>query len=291
MRIRTSAIAVLLLLAASACHADTGRPQRPSRSQRPLPPARPQRPPPPTRPQRPLPATRPERPSRPSQPPLTQVAPDDGNGSATADAGGFAGPPLPAPAETIMAAVPFMAPTPPADNPQMPHTQAIAEPASGEPPAPPSGGPGVAAEEGDLRLVARVDINGYATGALQVFLDGAFGAVCANEFDPADANVAFRQMGFIGGTTLPLALTGDGSLLSEAPLQDVVMPFVLENLDCAGSDPEARLLECPGVMEERDYNTGYNPDGYSFADRIGLTQCSPAGAGYAFVACGMTVGP
>lgn len=62
------------------------------------------------------------------------------------------------------------------------------------------------AGEGDLRLFSRVDVNGFATGALQVFLDGAFGAVCVNLFDPADADVACRQMGFVGGTTIPLAL-------------------------------------------------------------------------------------
>ena len=61
-------------------------------------------------------------------------------------------------------------------------------------------------EEGDVRLVDRVDINGFATGALQVFVDGEFGAVCNTLFGPLDAGVACRQMGFAGGTALPLEL-------------------------------------------------------------------------------------
>eukprot|EP00892_Ulva_mutabilis_P004968 jgi/Ulvmu1/2843/UM144_0008.1 len=40
--------------------------------------------------------------------------------------------------------------------------------------APPTDVPG---EEGDVRLVGRIDINGFATGALQIFHEGAFGAV------------------------------------------------------------------------------------------------------------------
>lgn len=62
------------------------------------------------------------------------------------------------------------------------------------------------AEEGNLRLVGRVDINGFATGAIQIFLDGAFGAVCNTNFGPAEADVACRQLGFVGGTYLPFAL-------------------------------------------------------------------------------------
>ena len=62
------------------------------------------------------------------------------------------------------------------------------------------------AEEGDLRIIDRVDINGFATGSLQVYHDGAFGAVCNNQFGVVDADVACRQLGFTGGTSLPLAL-------------------------------------------------------------------------------------
>lgn len=65
------------------------------------------------------------------------------------------------------------------------------------------------AEEGDLRLADRIDINGFATGALQIFHDGAFGAVCGNNFGPPDASVACRQLGFAGGTNLPLAVVLD----------------------------------------------------------------------------------
>lgn len=57
-----------------------------------------------------------------------------------------------------------------------------------------------------MRLVGRLDINGYATGALQVFHGREWGAVCSNTFENTDADVACRQMGFVGGTYLPLAV-------------------------------------------------------------------------------------
>ena len=56
-------------------------------------------------------------------------------------------------------------------------------------------------EEGALRLVSRVDVNGFSTGAVQVFMDGAWGAVCTAGFDDVDAAVACRQLGFITGVS------------------------------------------------------------------------------------------
>ena len=60
-----------------------------------------------------------------------------------------------------------------------------------------------AGEEGAARLVSRVDVNGFATGALQVFCEGAWGAVCSSNFDSIDATVACRQLGFGGGLRQP----------------------------------------------------------------------------------------
>ena len=60
-----------------------------------------------------------------------------------------------------------------------------------------------AGEEGAARLVSRVDVNGFATGALQVFCEGAWGAVCTSNFDSVDATVACRQLGFTGGLRQP----------------------------------------------------------------------------------------
>ena len=54
-----------------------------------------------------------------------------------------------------------------------------------------------------MRLVSRVDVNGFATGALQVFSEGAWGAVCFTNFDDTDATVACRQLGFTGGLRQP----------------------------------------------------------------------------------------
>lgn len=54
-----------------------------------------------------------------------------------------------------------------------------------------------------VRLVDRVDVNGFATGTLQVFCEGAWGAVCSSNFDDRDAQVACRQLGFTAGSSTP----------------------------------------------------------------------------------------
>ena len=56
-----------------------------------------------------------------------------------------------------------------------------------------------------MRLVSIVEVNGYVTGALQVFCDGQWGAVCCANFNSSDALVACRQLGFTTGVA-----TGDG---------------------------------------------------------------------------------
>ena len=56
-----------------------------------------------------------------------------------------------------------------------------------------------AGEEGAARLVSRVDVNGFATGAVQVFCEGAWGTVCNSRFGERDAAVACRQLGFSTG--------------------------------------------------------------------------------------------
>lgn len=80
------------------------------------------------------------------------------------------------------------------------------------------------AGEGDLRIVDRVEVNGYVTGALQVFIGGAYGAVCTVAFDPVDADVACRQMGFIGGTSIPTAIDRTGSDLEQFSQFEVRSP-------------------------------------------------------------------
>jgi hypothetical protein len=54
------------------------------------------------------------------------------------------------------------------------------------------------AEEGDLRLVDRMDVNGWATGAVQAYINGEWGAVCSTSWDDNEANVACKQLGFAG---------------------------------------------------------------------------------------------
>lgn len=50
-----------------------------------------------------------------------------------------------------------------------------------------------------------MDVNGFATGAVQVFRSGGFGAVCAQDFGNRDARVACRQLGFFSGTVIRAA--------------------------------------------------------------------------------------
>lgn len=71
------------------------------------------------------------------------------------------------------------------------------------------------AGEGELRIVDRLEVNGFVTGALQVFLDGEFGAVCSKGFDSIDADVACRQMGFIGGKSIDTAIDRTVSVLEQ----------------------------------------------------------------------------
>lgn len=61
------------------------------------------------------------------------------------------------------------------------------------------------AVDGDLRLVLTRQVNGYTIGSLQMFVDGTFGTVCATGLDRTDADVACRQLGFVGGGIAPLA--------------------------------------------------------------------------------------
>lgn len=55
-----------------------------------------------------------------------------------------------------------------------------------------------------MRLVSRVDVNGFATSAVQVFCEGSWGAVCTSNFDHTDADIACRKLGFSGGLRQPL---------------------------------------------------------------------------------------
>lgn len=76
------------------------------------------------------------------------------------------------------------------------------------------------AEEGDVRVVDEVAVNGFVTGALQVFQGGRYGAVCSTGFDDADAAVACRQLGFPGAAFVlqdPFGVSDSGSKERTAP--------------------------------------------------------------------------
>lgn len=71
---------------------------------------------------------------------------------------------------------------------------------------------GVAAEEGDVRLVSEETVSGATTGVLQLFCDGAWGAVCNANFGNRDAIVACRQLGFAAGAPVARAFADVRSL-------------------------------------------------------------------------------
>ena len=104
----------------------------------------------------------------------------------------------------------------------------------------------VCAEEGDLRLINREDVNGFATGSLQVFLNGGWGAVCNNKFSSIDADVACRQLGFVGGTDLPLVFRRS---ISTSETKEVIQVRAIVHCGSGGSgtsveQPTARMRAC-----------------------------------------------
>eukprot|EP00892_Ulva_mutabilis_P001932 jgi/Ulvmu1/1173/UM107_0047.1 len=156
-------------------------------------------------------------------------------------------------------------------------------------PPPPAPNPDESGEEGDVRLVSEVAANGYTTGALQLYHSGAWGAICRNDFDPADAAVACRQLGFDHGAPLtdvfaPSTRARGTDKSQDKILEDISAPFVLGNLGCNGT--EARLVEC-AASQDTDYGLYYLDSFYGE-----ISGCNPSvGAAYAFVACGMSSGP
>eukprot|EP00892_Ulva_mutabilis_P011614 jgi/Ulvmu1/8825/UM049_0005.1 len=130
-------------------------------------------------------------------------------------------------------------------------------------------------EEGAARLVSRVDVNGYATGALQVFCEGAWGAVCSAGFDDVDAAVACRQLGFIGGVRQPVPSLRFGPRLT-IPDPAVVAPFALGFLGCSGG--ESRIVDCPIMDSDDDYARPYYDENQD--------TCDPFLGTYAMIACG-----
>eukprot|EP00892_Ulva_mutabilis_P007292 jgi/Ulvmu1/4935/UM204_0007.1 len=143
--------------------------------------------------------------------------------------------------------------------------------------APPTPGP-PAAVEGAVRLVSRIDVNGYATGFVQVFCEDAWGAVCTSNFDDVDAAVACRQLGFTTGVVQPQ----EPVFRTTEPDPEVAAPFALENLGCTGD--ESRLVDCPVFVAEE--NTDYAPYDYRFREYTNSAACDPFAGTFAEVACG-----
>eukprot|EP00892_Ulva_mutabilis_P002374 jgi/Ulvmu1/12137/UM084_0064.1 len=156
-----------------------------------------------------------------------------------------------------------------------------------QPPAPTPPLTNSTAVEGDLRLVSQVVSNGFTTGALQVFHDGQFGAVCKLGFDAVDAAVACAQLGFAAGGLALNSLFPSDTTATPPDLQEIQAPFVMENLACTGA--EARLVDCPVDENDQEYQNGFGLD-YSYSGSS-PGSCEPFGQSYAFVACGASAGP
>lgn len=110
--------------------------------------------------------------------------------------------------------------------------------------------------------MARRHVNGYTVGALQIFIDGAFGAVCGASLLSTDAGVACRQMGFVGGGRVVLAQ----EVLSDAELQVRLAlrsqgqsreyPFLSSLRKYRRARSSGTLMTCRGMLLPRDAVVG-----------------------------------
>ena len=85
--------------------------------------------------------------------------------------------------------------------------------------------------DGELRLQGG---DALGEGRVEVYHDGAWGAVCDDFWGIADARVVCRQLGYPGATTALRELSGPTDI-----------PMWLDNMNCSGS--EARLADCDGA--------------------------------------------
>ena len=124
-----------------------------------------------------------------------------------------------------------------------------------------------AAQEGDARLVARVEVNGFVTGGVQVFRNGGFGAVCDQEFGDEEATVACRQLGFESGRNLPFANIPRDDVLAEVPILNI---YCLSVVHDSRWDQEWRcLLHNEGRQQ---YLTSQHPEFCAPPSRIVLSN-------------------
>ncbi|XP_077981230.1 scavenger receptor cysteine-rich domain-containing protein DMBT1-like isoform X2 [Glandiceps talaboti] len=95
----------------------------------------------------------------------------------------------------------------------------------------------------DVRLV-----NGdkFYEGRLEVYFNGEWGTVCADEFDEKDATVVCRQLGYSGGEIQMQGSHGQG-----------FGPIVLDDVDCTGH--ENSLQKC-GNSGFGEHNCGHDED-------------------------------
>mmetsp|Transcript_54622 Transcript_54622/g.98018 ORF Transcript_54622/g.98018 Transcript_54622/m.98018 type:complete len:695 (-) Transcript_54622:57-2141(-) len=75
-------------------------------------------------------------------------------------------------------------------------------------------------------------VNGFA-GRIEIYHNGKWGTVCGDEFSEADAEVACRQLGMLGGTLMDE---------EDIPSGEDTMPIWMDDIDCVGI--EGNLWQC-----------------------------------------------
>ena len=109
---------------------------------------------------------------------------------------------------------------------------------------------------GDIKLAGS---NAIMEGRVEVCLNGLWGTVCDDLWTQVDANVACRQLGYSNlglwsffasatiiiycHTNILFHLNLDATAFSNAYFGQGIIPIVLDNVGCSGS--ESQLIHCP----------------------------------------------
>ena len=89
-------------------------------------------------------------------------------------------------------------------------------------------------QQGSLRLVGSSRSSSYLyAGRLEIYVSGEWGTICDDGWGNNEANVACKQMGFVGASSSDWTPRNDGSTNQTIWLDDVI---------CTGSEPQ--LINC-----------------------------------------------
>ena len=119
----------------------------------------------------------------------------------------------------------------------------------------------IADNTGDLRLVGGTLTDGDGTaceGRLEVYYDGKWGTVCDDYWTEQEADVACRQLGFVGGSVEDLGRFKTAYFRSGTSDQDIV----LDDVYCQGYESE--LMRCSshtqGQISPKTHNCRHSED-------------------------------